>query len=73
MGKRQKRFTGEDLASEEIVGKEANVVKKDGTIFHIKILSLNSDHLIGEDLRKKKYKFALKEVYEIILDLVSAY
>jgi hypothetical protein len=72
MAKRQKRFTGANLSAAELIGKEVNIIKNDGTVFHIKLLGSTQEHLSGEDLRKKKYKFALKEVNEIILDLVSS-
>jgi hypothetical protein len=73
MGKRQKRFIGNALISPELTGKTVNLVKTDGSVLHIKILENNSDYLIGKDLRNNKYKVSTKEVYEIILDLVSAY
>jgi hypothetical protein len=73
MGKRQKRFTGTDLTSPELIGKTVNLVKTDGSVLHIKILENNSTYLIGKDLRNNKYKVSIKEVYEIILDLVSVY
>lgn len=73
MGKRQIRFTGKSLASPELLDKDVNIVMVDGIVHHVKILIVFSDYLFVEDLRKKKHKIPFKDIYEIILDLVSAY
>lgn len=73
MGKRQIRFTGEKLVSQELINKEVNMVMVDGVVHHVKIIKLLPEHLFVEDLRKKKHKIPFKDIYEIILDLVSAY
>ena len=73
MGKRQQRFTGTSVTSKELLSKVVNLVKKDGTVFHVKIIEINSEFILGEDQRKKKIKFALNDIYEIVIDLVAAY
>lgn len=73
MGKRQTRFTGKNLITEELVGKEAQVVLLDGVVHHVRILELHPDHYCVEDFGKKKSRIPFKDIYEIILDFVSAY
>jgi hypothetical protein len=73
MGKRQKRYTGSDLSSPELIGSTVNLIKTDGSVLHIKILEITSHSFVGKDLRGNKYKISVKDVYEIITDLVSTY
>lgn len=73
MGKRQKRFTGNAIASPELLGKEANVVLHNGQVYHVKILRFSTSTVICEDARRKSIELPLNDIFEIVLDLVSAY
>ena len=73
MGKRQKRFTGHAISSPELLGKEVNVVLQNGQVYHVKVLRFSPDSIICEDLRRKSIELPLNDIFEIVLDLVSAY
>jgi ribosome maturation factor RimP len=74
MGKRQTRiFTKELKEFSSIVGLEVNVLLRNNTVFHGKLLQIDQQTLTLKDLRLKKHVLLLIEVEEIMIDKEAMY
>jgi ribosome maturation factor RimP len=74
MGKRQTRiFTKELKEFPSIVGLEVNVLLRNNTVFHGKLLQIDQQTLTLKDLRLKKHVLLLIEVEEIMIDKEAMY
>ena len=74
MGKRQTRiFTKELKKFPSIVGLEVNVLLRNNTVFHGKLLQIDQQTLTLKDLRLKKHVLLLIEVEEIMIDKEAMY
>lgn len=72
MSKRQKRVnTTKTIKASipEILGKNVNIVLKNGRVFFGQIISLNENILVYKNMRLKAHETPLDAISEIIIDL----
>ncbi|HHP7241722.1 MAG TPA: hypothetical protein ACFCUD_08610 [Cyclobacteriaceae bacterium] len=73
MAKKQKRLTIESIIPnlKEILNHRATVILNDGQVFFVDFLNYKSGIFETKDIKKRKHKFSLKEIQEIILETSS--
>jgi hypothetical protein len=74
LGKRIFRISAEKaLANTEIVGKEINLVLKNGTVFFGILLSIENTVFLCKNMMGKKFQYDSSEIREIIYDQPAVY
>lgn len=75
MGKRLKRILNHQLSqeSENLLGKEVDVILFNRATFHGMLTEMTTDQLILKDKLSNKIKFPLSEIQEIIYDYQAPY
>ncbi len=75
MGKRQTRIFSKDLINSfpSIAGLEANIVLRNKTVFHGRLLQIKEQTLSVKDLRLNRHNLSLKDIEEIVIDREATY
>ncbi len=75
MGKRQIRFYGENVSEnlQKNINTELNLVLKNNTTFHGKVIEINQNTIKFQDKLLKKYNFDINQISEFIVDFRSIY
>ena len=74
MGKRQMMYRSSEIAdSDELVGKEVNLLTVARRVWHGRIVAVNQSHVELKDARKGKHSFSIDQIDKIYRDIVTEY
>ncbi len=74
MGKRQMMYRSSEIAdSNELVGKEVNLLTVARRVWHGRVVAVNQTHIDLKDARKGKHRFPIEQIDKIYRDIVTEY
>ncbi len=74
MGKRQMIYRSSEIAgSNDLVGKEVNLLTVAKRVWHGRIVSINQSRVELKDARKGKHSFPVEQIDKIYRDVVTDY
>lgn len=70
MTKRQMRIFTQEIPSgiEKIKNLPLSIIMKSGAVFLFRILEMNNNHLLVEDMRQQRHNIKISDIEEIVLE-----